>query len=112
VYQEISFPPNPDLPSVTEGLFGSPLIFCRLKDLNLAILCPGIIFNAGGRVNKIMAKRNQLNNIGIYAYLTPGSNIPSVSGIDSYLKPGGLSVTDLLKGYDLMGTLRKYVFGR
>jgi RHS repeat-associated protein len=46
---------------------------------------------------------------GNYGYIQPGTNIPHYSIIDSYLKPGGLSVTDLLNGYDLIGTIRKLI---
>jgi RHS repeat-associated protein len=46
---------------------------------------------------------------GNYGYIDPGTNIPHFSIIDSYLKPGGLSVTNLLNGYDLISTIRKLI---
>jgi hypothetical protein len=50
------------------------------------------------------------NVYGIYAYYPSGRNIPNFAIINSSLKPGGLSVPDLLHGYDLTGQLRKYIF--
>jgi RHS repeat-associated protein len=46
---------------------------------------------------------------GVYSYYTPGSSVPSYSVIDSFLKPGGLTLEDLLGGYDLSGVLSRLI---
>jgi hypothetical protein len=47
-----------------------------------------------------------------YASYEPGSGVPTIYvGVSDLTKPGGLSVNDLLHGYDLIGVLKKYKGG-
>jgi RHS repeat-associated protein len=46
---------------------------------------------------------------GDYSSYSKGSSAPTVRIIDSFLKPGGLSITDLLNGYNLSGILSRMI---
>jgi hypothetical protein len=46
---------------------------------------------------------------GNYGYYAPGDNTASYSDVDSYLKQGGLTNTDLLNGYDLIKALESII---
>lgn len=48
---------------------------------------------------------------GYYSFYKNGENIPTARGpIGKYFKPKGLMITDLLKGYNLIGTLQTLKF--